>query len=92
MHRQGLKRRRFASKLMVKHFDRSAGLSSISSLVSYKSLELFYQNFRGLRNKETELLDYVYSMDFDVCCCLRHDAMTGVPIGNFSRKFPYFPI
>jgi len=37
---------------------------SISNIQTKTTLEIFYQNFRGRRSKQTELFDNVCSMDF----------------------------
>jgi exonuclease III len=53
---------------VAKDCDRSARHCSEPGVEFYKRLEFFYQNVRGLRTKQFELLDNVYTMHSDVFC------------------------
>ena len=72
-----------ATKLMAKYCDGRAFHCSMSSVGFDKSLDIFYQNVRGLTIKQIELLDNVYSINFDVFCLTE-------TWQSFSRQLPYF--
>jgi hypothetical protein len=48
--------------------DVKTGGFSMSSTQSVNSLDIYYQNVRGLRTKQIELYDNVWSMDHKIIC------------------------
>jgi hypothetical protein len=60
--------RRYTTYLKVNCCDANMCDFSMSNTRTETTSEIFYQNIRGLRTKQTELLDNVYSMDYQTIC------------------------
>jgi hypothetical protein len=56
--------------------DASMGLSAMSHANFDNCLGIYYQNVRGLRNKQLEFYDNLCASNFEIICLSRQDSMT----------------
>ena len=63
---------------------------SMTDNQSKTSFEIFYQNVRGLRTKQSELFDNVCSMDFQIICLTEAWLNDVLRPQTIPRFFHYF--